>query len=241
MPAGLTADRFVAPELVSYKSTGGVDVSAFLFKPKNQAAGRRAPLLLYAHSFGGGGMFVNGFYPFVNYFVSRGYVVLAAEDAQRGELGGLDIDDYSIAAIDYLDKLGLIDRNRVVMQGGSTGGYRTMQAAVRSPEALKAAVNLYGPTNVLSLHEFYKGTRRRFTFGAGDASKSADYWRERSSTFNVRRMKTPILLLFADKDLGVPTSQADEFARSPRRQDCRSNMWPTRTSRTAGITGVPRH
>jgi dipeptidyl aminopeptidase/acylaminoacyl peptidase len=102
------------------------------------------------------------------------------------------------------------------MQGGSTGGYRTMQTAVRFPEALKAAVNLYGPTNVPSLHEFYKNTRRRFTFGAGDPSKSIEYWRERSSTFNVARLKTPMLLLFADRDLGVPTSQADEFVRLAR-------------------------
>jgi dipeptidyl aminopeptidase/acylaminoacyl peptidase len=216
MPAALLTDRFVAPELVTYKSTGDVEVSAFLFKPKNQTAGEKPPLLLYAHSFGGGGMFVNGFYPFVNYFVDRGYVVLAAEDAGRNELGGLDIDDYSIAGIEYLDRLGLIDRDRVVMQGGSTGGYRTMQTAVRFPDVLKAAVNLYGPTNVPSLHEFYKGTRRRFTFGAGDTSKPPEYWRERSSTFNVGRMKTPILLLFADRDLGVPTSQADEFVRLAR-------------------------
>jgi dipeptidyl aminopeptidase/acylaminoacyl peptidase len=163
-------------------------------------------------------MFVNGFYPFVNYFVSRGFVVLAAEDAGRDELGGLDIDDYSVAGIDYVAGLRLIDRNRVVMQGGSTGGYRTMQTAVRSPDALRAAVNLYGPTDVPSLHEFYKGTRRRFTFGAGDPTKSLDYWRERSSTYTIDRIRTPILLLFADRDLGVPTSQADEYVRRAKQK-----------------------
>jgi dipeptidyl aminopeptidase/acylaminoacyl peptidase len=229
MPAALTADRFVAPELVTYPSKGGVQVPAFLFKPKNLQANHRAPLLLYSHSFGGG-MFVNGFYPFVQYFVAQGFVVLAPEvrgstgkgrefaRANRGDWGGLDIDD-TVAGIDYLDGLGLVDRHRVVMQGGSTGGYRTMQTAVRFPDALRAAVNLYGPTNVVSLHEFYKGTRRRAMMldsvggDRGDPSQAPQHWRDRSSTYNVGRIKTPILLLWADRDLGVPANQADEYAR----------------------------
>jgi dipeptidyl aminopeptidase/acylaminoacyl peptidase len=229
MPAALKTDRFVAPELVSYKSQGDVDIPAFLYKPKNPDPSGKAPLLLYSHSFGGG-MYINGFYPFVQYFVSRGFVVLAPEvrgstgrgrtfaRANRGDWGGLDIDD-TVAGIDYLDHLGLIDRNRVVMQGGSTGGYRTMQTAVRFPDALKAAVNLYGPTNVVSLHQFYQGTRRRGMMmesvggDRGDPAKAPEHWRERSSTYNVDRIKTPILLLFADRDLGVPASQAEEYYR----------------------------
>ena len=105
------------------------------------------------------------------------------------------------------------------MQGGSTGGYRTMQTAVRFPDALKAGVNLYGPTNVVSLHEFYKGTRRRGMMMSsvggdrGDPEKAPEHWRSRSATYNVDRIKTPLLLLFADRDLGVPTNQADEYVR----------------------------
>jgi dipeptidyl aminopeptidase/acylaminoacyl peptidase len=229
MPSALKQERFIAPELVSYKSTGGLDIPAFLYKPANLTANKSAPLLLYSHSFGGG-MFVNGFYPFVQYFLSRGFVVLAAEvrgssgigrkfaSANRGDWGGLDIDD-TVAGIDFAEGLGLIDRNRVVMQGGSTGGYRTMQTAVRFPEALKAGVNLYGPTNVVSLHEFYKGTRRRGMMMSsvggdrGDPEKAPEHWRSRSATYNVDRVKTPLLLLFADRDLGVPTNQADEYVR----------------------------
>ena len=232
MPAGLTDDRFIAPELVSYKSVGELEIPAFLYKPANLAADRTAPLLLYSHSFGGG-MYVNGFYPFVQHAVSRGFVVLAAQvrgssgngrtfaGANRGDWGGLDIDD-TVAGIDYLDGLGLIDRNRVVMQGGSTGGYRTMQTAVRFPDALKAGVNLYGPTNVVSLHEFYKGTRRRGMMMSsvggdrGDPTEAPEHWQSRSATYNVDRIKTPLLLLWADRDLGVPTSQADEYVRLAR-------------------------
>lgn len=228
MPAGLGTHQFVAPELVSYKSKGDWEIPALLYKPANLQANRTAPLLLYSHSFDG--MFINGFHPFVQYFVAHGYVVLAPQvrgstgngkafdDANQGDWGGLDIDD-TVAGIDYLDHLNLVDRNRVVMAGGSTGGYRTMQTAVRFPDALKAAVNLYGPTNVISLHEFYTHTVKRGMMMSsvggrrGDPSQAPEHWRSRSSTYNIDRIKTPILLLFADRDLGVPSNQADEYYR----------------------------
>lgn len=217
LPATLRSHRFVAPELVSYKSKDGRDVWAYLFKPTDLGSNQKAPLLLYAHSFGDGGMFVNGFYPFIQYFVSRGFVVLAPEDAKRGDFGGIEIDDL-VSGIGYLDTRGLIDRNRVVMQGGSTGGYRTMQTAVRFPGLLKAAVNLYGPTNVVALQKFYEGTRRRALFGGNDRSLGLEHWKERSATYNLDRITTPILLLWADRDLGVPTSQADEYFRLARQK-----------------------
>ena len=148
-----------------------------------------------------------------------------------------------MAGVEYLDRQGLIDRTRVVMQGGSTGGYRTMQTAVRFPDLLKAAVNLYGPTNVISLHEFYKGTRRRAMMmdsvggDRGDPSQAPEHWRDRLAAQNIDHIKTPILLLWADRDLGVPTSQADEFYRLAKQRGLPVEYVPYSNESTVGTHG----
>ena len=52
-----------------------------------------------------------------------------------------------------------------------------MQTAVRFPGLLKAAVNLYGPTNIVSLQKFYDGTRRRALSAAAIARKGSSIGR----------------------------------------------------------------
>ncbi|MBI4522081.1 MAG: S9 family peptidase [Gemmatimonadetes bacterium] len=224
MPAGLSEDRFVTPERISYTSADGLDVPAFLYRPPTTAG--PAPLLVYARA-NTHGLHVNGFYPFIQYFVSRGFVVLAPqvrgsagkgrdyEWLNFGDWGGGDIDDF-VAGVNHLAQQGIIDPNRVVMQGGSTGGYFTMQTIVRYPDLLKAAVNFYGPTNLVHMYDYYSPSQRP-TLGDvvggdhGDPTQAPAHWRERSAIFNIDQIKTPLLILWGDRDYGVRMSMADEY------------------------------
>ena len=152
MPQGLEEFPFVKPELIRYKSKDGLEIPAFLYRP--QGAQGRTPLVIYARA-NTKGLHVRGFYPYIQYWVHRGYSVLAPqvrgsaglgkqyEFLNFGDWGGGDIDDFAYGAF-HLVEQGLADRDRIVMQGGSTGGFFTFSMVHRYPDLLKAAVGFYG-------------------------------------------------------------------------------------------------
>ena len=226
MPSALSDGDFVVPERIAYESADGVEIPAFLYRPKAAADGRVPPLLLYARA-NTHGNHVNGFYPFIQFLVSKGYVVLAPqvrgsqgkgrefEWLNFGDWGGGDVDDL-IAGIDHLASQGDIDPNRVIIQGGSTGGYFTMAAIQRYPDRFKAAVNFYGPTNLVHMYEMW-GPAERPILGDvvggdhGNPDEAPDHWRERSAYFNIDQIQTPLLILWGDRDYSVRISMADEY------------------------------
>ncbi len=227
-PEGLDSSGFVKPELIRYASKDGLEVPAFLYRPKD--ADGPTPLLLYAHA-NIHGFHVNGFYPVIQHFVSKGYTVLAPqvrgsgglgktyETMNFGDWGGGDIDDYA-AGVEHLISQGLVDRERVVMQGGSTGGYFTAQFITRYPDVMKAAVCFYGPPDLIHFGR-YGSAANRSTLGDvvggdhGGWDQARDHWVDRSPFFHVDKVKTPLLILWGDRD-NVRISLADDYYRALR-------------------------
>ena len=229
MPGGLRDFPFVAPTVTSFTSKDGLSVPMFVYSPRTPAPGRKPPLLVYARA-NVNGMHVNGFYPFIQYFVSRGYVVMAPQVRGSGGLGreyarlnfgdwgGGDIDDFAAGVADLAGR-GLIDPTRVVMQGGSTGGYHTSMTIVRYPDLLKAAVNFYGPTNLVHMDDYSatKATLSSVVRGNhGGPTEAPHHWRGRSAFFNLAQTKTPLLLLWGDLDAGVRQTMAAEYYAAAR-------------------------
>ena len=234
MPDGLRTDLFVEPELISYESRDGLEVPAFLYLPSSAATGGPPPLLVYARA-NTHGLHVNGFYPYIQYFVSKGYVVMAPqvrgsagngreyEWLNFGDWGGGDIEDI-VAGVEHLASEGLADPERVVMQGGSTGGYFTMQTVVRYPDLLRAAVNFYGPTNLIHMYDYLTPAQKPVLGDVvggdrGDPTAAPLHWKERSALYSIDRIETPVLLLFGDRDYGVRSSLAEEYYRLAREKD----------------------
>ncbi len=230
MSDALNTDLFVEPELVSYPSSDGLEVPAFLYRPVVASEGL-PPLLIYARA-NTHGLHINGFYPYIQYFVSKGYVVLAPqvrgsagngreyEWLNFGDWGGADIDDI-FAGVEYVVSEGLGDRERIVMQGGSTGGYFTMQILVRYPELVKAAVNFYGPTDLIHMYDYLTAAQKPVLGDVvggdrGDPTAAPLHWKERSALYSIDRIETPVLLLFGDRDYGVRSSLAEEYYRLAR-------------------------
>ena len=224
--------RFVVPERVTYDSSG-LSIPAFLYGPRESASSEKPPLLLYARA-NTHGNHVNGFYPFIQYFVSKGYVVLAPqvrgsqgngrefEWMNFGDWGGGDVDDL-VAGIDYLANEGVIDPDRVVMQGGSTGGFFVMSAIQRYPDRLKAAVNFYGPTDLVHMYRMWAPAERPILGDVvggdhGNPDEAPEHWRERSAYFNVDAIQTPLLILWGDRDYSVRISMADAYYELAKEQ-----------------------
>jgi len=226
MPSALADRSFVAPELISYASYDGLQIPAFLYRPPLTEGAGKPPLLLYARA-NTHGNHTTGFYPFIQYFLSRGFVVLAPqvrgsqgrgrefEWLNFGDWGGGDVDDLAAGA-DYLASEGIIDPERVVVQGGSTGGFFVMSLIQRYPDKVRAAVNFYGPTNLVHMYEMWAPAERPILGDVvggdhGGPDEAPEHWRGRSAYFNIDAIRAPLLILWGDRDYSVRISMADEY------------------------------
>jgi len=157
--------KWKIPELISYNNEeDGEKIYAYLYKPDSiqgllRSARKSYPLICFAHGQGYLQNITKGFSPYqdnfmVNTFLtSKGFMVLDID--YRGSmgygknfrnktyrnLGYREVSDY-ISGINYLDGLGMIDRNKVGIYGGSYGGFISLMAAFRHPEYFKAAAAL---------------------------------------------------------------------------------------------------
>lgn len=138
---------FVDAEYVSYASRDGTEIGAVFWdarqRPDADPSATEQPALVYVHG-GPHGQTTRGFNEYVQFFVSRGYTVLGPnyrgstgrgrefEYAVRGDWGGKEAEDIQQAA-QWLKRQPWIDDDRVVVFGGSYGGYSTYVQLTRFP------------------------------------------------------------------------------------------------------------
>ncbi|MCK0201788.1 prolyl oligopeptidase family serine peptidase [Ornithobacterium rhinotracheale] len=204
----------VHKEVIHYKRNDGVDLTGTLYLPKNYdpKSGEKLPLLIWAYpaeyksksTAGQNKKNPNEFtYPYYGsfvYWVNKGYAVL--DDASFpiiGE-GTTEPNDTFIeqlvadgrAAIDAVDKLGYIDRNRVAVGGHSYGAFMTANLLTHSDD-FKCGVARSGA---------YNRTLTPFGF----QSEQRNYWdnpklyNTMSPFMNANKMKKPLLLIHGDAD-----------------------------------------
>ena len=212
--------NWAIPELITYNNEeDGQLIYAYLYKPKRFSTRKKYPLICFAHGSGYLQEITKGFSPYsdnfmVNtYLVSEGYMVLDVDfrgSAGYGKnfrtktyhnLGYWEVSDY-ISGIDYLDKHGMIDMNRVGIYGGSYGGFVTLMAAFRHPEYFKAAAALRAVSNWKNY--FYSNwwyTLARLGDYNEDASR--EYYRISSPVTYADNLQVPLLLIHGMLDENV--------------------------------------
>ena len=68
----------------------------------------------------------------------------------KGKWGIYDVED-AVGATKYLVAAGLADAKRMAIFGGSAGGYTVLNTLAECPGVFRAAVCLYGVSNLFSL------------------------------------------------------------------------------------------
>src|SRR5581483_4867136 len=155
--AGLSALEFREPKLIRYESFDGRQIPAWLYRPD---ADGRAPYALLIH----GGPEAQErplFRPYVQYLLSRGIGVLATnirgstgygktyQKLIHHDWGGGDLEDWRHAA-EWLRAQPFVDGDRLAVFGGSYGGFATLTCVTRLPEYWRAAVDIVGPSNLVT-------------------------------------------------------------------------------------------
>jgi dipeptidyl aminopeptidase/acylaminoacyl peptidase len=101
--------------------------------------------------------------------------------------------------------------------GGSFGGFATLSAVTRLPDYWAAAVDIVGPSNLLTFVRSVPPTwRRMMAAWVGDADDDADLLRERSPITYVRQTRAPLLVLQGANDPRVVKAESDQMVETLR-------------------------
>ncbi len=225
----LSNKKLAKQEVVTYKARDGQSVQGVLIHPLNEEPGKKYPLMLVVH--GGPEAHVSNAWTtsysrpgqiaaaqgyavfFPNYRGSTGRGVAFAKDHQS-DYGGKEFNDL-LDGIDHLVKLGLVDRSKVGVTGGSYGGFASAWCATRHSEHFAAAVMFVGISNQISKsgttdipdEMFHVHARKRIW-------DDWEFFLKRSPIYYVQKAKTPILILHGKEDTRVHPSQSMELYRN---------------------------
>jgi dipeptidyl aminopeptidase/acylaminoacyl peptidase len=145
----------------------------------------------------------------VNYGGSTGFG-RAYRELLREQWGVVDVED-SIAAVQALAAAGRADAARLVIRGGSAGGW-TVLAALTRTDAFAAGASYYGVAELLTFAEETHDFESRYLDGLiGPLPAERDRYVERAPLTHVDGLSCPVLLLQGEEDLVVPPSQAELF------------------------------
>lgn len=219
---GIDTGPFVEPELVSYTSFDGLEIPAFLYRPKGGGAPRA--YVVYAHG-GPEAQSRPGFIRSFQFLLTRGIGILAPN--VRGSSGYtreyLDLDNYTRrmdsvrdykAAADWLIEQGLADPKRLGIMGGSYGGFIVMACVTEYPELFAAGVNTVGIVNFITYFENTQDYRRKVREREYGPADDVEFLRSISPIFKIDEVVTPLFVVHGENDPRVPVIEARQIVEA---------------------------
>jgi dipeptidyl aminopeptidase/acylaminoacyl peptidase len=216
---GLSEDDLINAELVSFPTFDGRDIPAWLYRP--DVAGKAA-FVLAIHG-GPEAQEKPVYQPVYQYLLSRGIGVLATnirgstgygKSYQRlvqRDWGGGDMQDWE-HAVRWLQAQDWVDPERIGLFGGSYGGFAVLTCVTRLPQYWAAAVDIFGPSNLVTFAKAVPPTWKRFIARfVGDPETEADFLIERSPITYVENVRAPLLVIQGATDPRVVKSESDQF------------------------------
>ncbi len=217
----------VHKEVITYKRDDGLDLEGTLYLPigYNKDAKEKMPMILWAYpreykdkssaaqSTTNPNEFIYPYYGSPIYWVTRGYVVL--DDAAFPIVGEGDQEPNDTfrsqlvgnakAAIDAVDALGYVDRDRVAVGGHSYGAFMV--------------ANLLSHSNLFAAGIARSGAYNRTLTPFGFQSEQRSYWDSPETYYTMSpfmhadKMKTPLLLVHgeADNNSGTYPLQSERY------------------------------
>lgn len=218
-------EHMAAMQPVRYKSSDGLEIPAYLTKPRGVAG--KLPLVVFPH----GGPWARDSWGFNNYhqfLANRGYAVLSPNfrgstgygkkflNAGNNQWGDRMQDDLTWG-VKHLVATGVVDPKRVAIMGGSYGGYATLAGVAFTPDVYAAGVSIVGPSNLLTLLEtipaYWESFRIVFHERMGNpATPEGKKQLERQSPLNsAARIKTPLMVIQGANDPRVKKAESEQI------------------------------
>ena len=220
---GIDPGFLSVPEPVEFPTENGQTAYGFFYPPNNKdyvaPEGDLPPLLVMSHG-GPTGATSTALDPEVQYWTSRGIAVLdvnygggtgyGREYRRRldGAWGVVDVEDCENGAL-YLAERGLVDGGRLMITGGSAGGYTTL-CALAFTDTFAAGASHFGVSDVEALaKETHKFESRYLDRLIGPYPERSELYRERSPIHYTGRLSCPVIFFQGLEDEVVPKEQAE--------------------------------
>jgi len=226
---GLDASQFSEPELIEWKSFDGLTISGFLYRPPKRFAGPR-PVIVNIHG-GPEGQFQPGYLGATNYLLnelgtaiifpnvrgSTGYgkTFLNLDNGRKREDSVKDIG----ALLDWIATRSDLDAKRVMVTGGSYGGYMTLASMTHFNDRFRCAVDVVGISNWITFLEHteaYRRDLRRVEYGDERDPEMHAFLESISPIAHVGNITKPMFIVAGRNDPRVPYTEGQQMTAAIR-------------------------
>jgi dipeptidyl aminopeptidase/acylaminoacyl peptidase len=228
-PPGVDTSTFTEQQIVRWPSFDGRTISGILNQPPARFSGRR-PVLIEIHG-GPEGQATLGFIGRYNYFVnelgialiqpnvrgSTGYgkTFLSLDDGFRREDSVKDIG----ALLDWIATQPGLDASRVMVSGGSYGGYMSLAVATTYSDRIAGSIDIVGISNFLTFlrsTESYRRDLRRVEYGDERDPAMSAFLQRISPLTNAGNINKPLFVVQGRNDPRVPYTEAEQMVAKVR-------------------------
>ncbi len=167
-----------------------------------------------------------GYDPESQWLANRGYACLQVN--YRGSTGygkeflnagnkewGAKMHDDLVDAVSWAVGEGIADPERVAIYGGSYGGYAALVGATFTPELFRCAVDVVGPSNLItlinSIPPYWSTFLATFHKRVGEPETEEEFLKSRSPLFFVGRIKVPMLIAQGANDPRVKRAESEQI------------------------------
>ena len=232
-PADDDVERFVSRAQPIEFASGDASAHAFYYPPHNPdftaPPDELPPLIVISH----GGPTAQASPAFdirKQYWTSRGFALVdvnyggssgygrAYRERLNGQWGVVDVEDCCNAAL-HLARQGLADPKRLIIRGGSAGGYTTL-AALAMRNVFQAGASYYGVSDLAALAEdTHKFESRYLDTMVGPYPAEKALYDERSPITHADGLDAPVIFFQGSEDRVVPPDQAEKMVEVLRAKE----------------------
>ena len=227
---GLDTSGFSEPRLIHWKSWDDRSISGFLYKPPAKFSGKR-PVIIAIHG-GPEGQVRPDFVTRDNYFINELGIAIFYPNVrgstgygktfQKLDNGFLREGSYKDinTLLDWIQTQPDLDAGKVLITGGSYGGFMTLAVATNYNDRICCSVDVVGPSNLVTFLEHTSGYRkdlRRVEYGDERDPKMHEYLERIAPANNAKNITKPLFVIAGQNDPRVPASESGQMVEVVRK------------------------
>jgi dipeptidyl aminopeptidase/acylaminoacyl peptidase len=226
---GLIGSQFAEPHLIHWKSWDDRPISGFLYNPPPKFTGKR-PVIIDIHG-GPEGQERPYFRDRNNYYINELGIAIIYPNVrgstgygktfQKLDNGFLREGSYKDinSLLDWIQTQPDLDAAKVMITGGSYGGFMTLAVATNYNDRICCSVDVVGPSNLVTFLEHTSGYRqdlRRAEYGDERDPKMREFLESIAPANKAKNITKPLFVIAGQNDPRVPASESSQMVQIVR-------------------------